>query len=379
MTLLPMWLYDDASPFPGLRALAPTLGEKKKRSLLFSSVCQRNCAAHLQPKCASQRSALSVAGAVSGPVLLLPVFVSLASVGVFALVSGGADGRIAKRRSFGSSSQSRLSLLHVDRNAGSREQSEQPRHFFLAVCSSDCGAARAVFGRIPVWRSRRRRRRASGRRSGKVRCVRKKKKKNFPVKSRGFTFFFEGGGGGSSFPTTASLMQIPLFPYEKEIMTAKTRWTKDLCFYSYFILPFASLRECHVNGRTRGNCLVFSVCVPNFFQLHQVGGGKKKPNVLLWGDSHAFHYVGLLEEFAIARQSSFVHSCMAACPPMINVRKEIVLSISLKIRNQKVQKLYHVNPLCNGFNDFMFKEMKDYEWIILGGRCVRLVLFVLFF
>ena len=57
-----------------------------------------------------------------------------------------------------------------------------------------------------------------------------------------------------------------------------------------------------------------------FLKAQKKGGGRKKPNVLLWGDSHAFHYVGMLEEFAIARQSSFVHSCMAACPPMINVR-----------------------------------------------------------
>ncbi len=137
---------------------------------------------------------------------------------------------------------------------------------------------------------------------------------------------------GGAFPTTASLMQIPLFPYEKEIMTAKTPWTQNLCFYSYFILPFANLRECHVNGRNSG-------------------GGRRKPEVLLWGDSHAFHYVGALEEFAIAQESSFVHSTMAACPPMINVNQ-----------------LYHVNPLCNGFNDFMFKEMTVYPWIILGGR-----------
>ncbi len=52
-----------------------------------------------------------------------------------------------------------------------------------------------------------------------------------------------------------------------------------------------------------------------------LGGGRRKPNVMLWGDSHAFHYVGMLEEFAISRQSSFVHSCMAACPPMVNVRE----------------------------------------------------------
>ena len=106
-----------------------------------------------------------------------------------------------------------------------------------------------------------------------------------------------------------------------------------------------------------------------FLKAKKKGGGRKKPNVLLWGDSHAFHYVGMLEEFAIARQSSFVHSCMAACPPMINVRVfSLCFSLFFKKKKIQVQQLFHVNPLCNGFNDFMFKEMKEFQWIILGGR-----------
>ena len=129
-----------------------------------------------------------------------------------------------------------------------------------------------------------------------------------------------------------NLMKIPLIPFEKEVMTAKNEWTQNLCFYSYFIVPFVDLNQCIVPSKERLG--------------HDV-----TPKIMLWGDSHLFHYVGVFEEFGASRGVNMVHSAMGACPPMINVNQ-----------------LYHTNPLCEGFNGFMESKVKHYEWIILAAR-----------
>jgi peptidoglycan/LPS O-acetylase OafA/YrhL len=293
MIVVPMFLMDETVPFPGLRAIPPTLG-----TLLVI------CSQHPALTAVLSTAPLQLLGLGSYS-LYLYHWPLMAYLRLFRVSFAGIHGVVIILFSL---NLAYLSYVLVETPTRLLRWSNRNIFLFLfavpfavLLCLS-LGAAQ-FGGQTPL-----------------------------PVVASGG----EGASGvvtpGGVFPTTASLMQIPLIPYEKEIMTAKTPWTQNLCFYSYFIVPFASLQECHLNGRNSG-------------------GGRRKAEVLLWGDSHAFHYVGALEEFAIARDSSFVHSCMAACPPMINVKQ-----------------LYHVNPLCNGFNDFMFKEMVGYPWIILGGR-----------
>lgn len=47
-----------------------------------------------------------------------------------------------------------------------------------------------------------------------------------------------------------------------------------------------------------------------------VGRGKGEPKVLLWGDSHAAHYVGLLKEVADQRIFLFRSATHSSCPPV---------------------------------------------------------------
>jgi peptidoglycan/LPS O-acetylase OafA/YrhL len=280
MVVVPMWLYDDLSPFPGWRALPPTVGtaliiaarNKKLESVLayepFQLLGLGSYSLYLYhwPFMAFLRLArVSFAGSQGVAILFL--------CGVFAYVSYQlveTPTRLLKM------SNKRIFVIMF----------LTP---FLIILILSLGLAQ------------------------------------FGGESPAVVVSSSGSKGNSD------LMKIPLFPYEKEIMTAKDRWTKDLCFYSYFIVPFADLRQCLIADKTVRR--------------------KSKPKVLVWGDSHAFHYVGLLQEFAAHQKASFVHSCMAACPPMLNL-----------------QMLYHTNPLCDGFNKFMFKNMVDYEWIILAAR-----------
>ena len=125
----------------------------------------------------------------------------------------------------------------------------------------------------------------------------------------------------------ADLMNIPLFPYEKEIMLKKNDINRHMCFYPYLIKLDFSITNC------------------------KMGDYQGKPSkVLLWGDSHAFHYLGMLEEFAKAERAFFHHTTMAGCPPVNS------------------NMLYHVNPLCFGFNDWAVTQARDMNVVVLAAR-----------
>jgi putative effector of murein hydrolase LrgA (UPF0299 family) len=49
-----------------------------------------------------------------------------------------------------------------------------------------------------------------------------------------------------------------------------------------------------------------------------VVGDDKNPNILLWGDSNAAHYIGVLGSIAKERKWSFRNVSHAACPPIFN-------------------------------------------------------------
>ncbi len=46
--------------------------------------------------------------------------------------------------------------------------------------------------------------------------------------------------------------------------------------------------------------------------------GRREPDILLWGDSNAAHYVGLLAELAKAKNASFRNVAHSACPPVLD-------------------------------------------------------------
>jgi peptidoglycan/LPS O-acetylase OafA/YrhL len=47
--------------------------------------------------------------------------------------------------------------------------------------------------------------------------------------------------------------------------------------------------------------------------LYKVGRSEGESKMLLWGDSHAMHYVGVLEEFAISLNTTFSNVCCPSC------------------------------------------------------------------
>lgn len=80
---------------------------------------------------------------------------------------------------------------------------------------------------------------------------------------------------------------------------------------------------------------------------------KEPPQILLWGDSNAAHYIGILGEFANQTNTPFRNFSHAACPPIIKDPKGIVLDKTLE--------------KCRKSLEVAFKEIPKYKYLIVGA------------
>lgn len=86
-------------------------------------------------------------------------------------------------------------------------------------------------------------------------------------------------------------------------------------------------------------------CIVNSFGV--------EPSILLWGDSNAAHYVGLLGELAKHYRFSFRNIAHSACPPLLGSAERFTPA-------QRVQA-------CRKSNKIVIPSLAEYEMIILSG------------
>lgn len=84
-----------------------------------------------------------------------------------------------------------------------------------------------------------------------------------------------------------------------------------------------------------------------------LGPGRAQPSVLLWGDSNAAHYVGMLAEFANVAGFRFRNVAVGACPP--------VLDLPDTLANAK--RLLD----CRDSTDLIKHALADHEVIVLSA------------
>lgn len=77
------------------------------------------------------------------------------------------------------------------------------------------------------------------------------------------------------------------------------------------------------------------------------------PNILLWGDSNATHYIGMLETFAGVQGFSFRNIEIGSCPPLLT---DVADFVAVKRRRP-----------CNDSNRLVSKELDKYDVIVMSA------------
>ena len=104
--------------------------------------------------------------------------------------------------------------------------------------------------------------------------------------------------------------------------------------YSY-ICQYWRLNEKHLND---DDCVI---------------GDDKSTDILLWGDSNAVHYIGIIGSIANQQGWSFRNASHAACPPLLKSVKEFVPPSRFKD--------------CQTSNDLMKKEIQKYDALFVSA------------
>jgi len=85
--------------------------------------------------------------------------------------------------------------------------------------------------------------------------------------------------------------------------------------------------------------------------------GSREPRVLLWGDSHATHFVGVIEQLAYQFSFSFRSAAHNACPPLLHQPERFVSSDIKKTCKRSNAEL---KKKLNGFNTLIIAASWDY-------------------
>ncbi|MFV3288160.1 acyltransferase family protein [Pseudomonas sp. NY11955] len=101
------------------------------------------------------------------------------------------------------------------------------------------------------------------------------------------------------------------------------------------------------------NCQMMEYDSAKWNEEKCVNGDKSiPPEILLWGDSNAAHYVGYLKSVGESRHFAVRNISVSSCPPVRDTSKLIAPA---RARS------------CNDFNNRAFSESKNYKTVILGA------------
>lgn len=94
------------------------------------------------------------------------------------------------------------------------------------------------------------------------------------------------------------------------------------------------------------------------------GVDKKKPSVLLWGDSNAAHYIGIIGKFGEKAGFSFMNLEHSSCPPLLSEPTEFILPRRLENCTKSLQRIkqvvnsYKVIIISSAWTDYQTKSDK---------------------
>lgn len=84
-----------------------------------------------------------------------------------------------------------------------------------------------------------------------------------------------------------------------------------------------------------------------------------EPRILLWGDSHAAHYLGMLDEFGKALGFSFRNIEIGLCPPILDVPGNYVMATA--------------RANCDQSSRIIAEHLDHYETIIIGAQWMTFI------